>query len=283
MNVLLFFMGCCYFIYVCKGTCPPLSIHSYPIVHSIQESESYPIWPLNTVINLSNDYVPQLRIYWNYTHFRRLNPDNVTSCFIPPEINVPFVYTHQTSQKFIHPFYTQYWFPDYTCSRVCLLDVYFAISCPIEPSGNYSIDIPFVGRVNITLNICLDSGTINNINCTAVPDECKIAYPFQAIPNATSCNITVPSIFQTDSQSQSQSISKSREHPHKKKHKGKQIFQSNHTNTTNSSLYSSYSSDPCKQNKHLIHKLTIAFSVIGPVLFITLLSLVILFAKQKKI
>lgn len=92
-----------------------------------------------------------LVIAYNYSHFHALHPDGVANCYnepTPGEHNPPFLDWMEVGSV------------KSGCNRVCWLWLTYRVQCGKDymkaKSGHYYIEIPYVGRVNFNVSICVN-------------------------------------------------------------------------------------------------------------------------------
>lgn len=90
-----------------------------------------------------------LMIAYNFTHYNHLHPDGVQDCYnepTPGPHNPPFL-------KWMQVFSTTT-----GCTRLCILEFSYIIECGVDfataKSGEYHIDIPYVGQVGVNMSLC---------------------------------------------------------------------------------------------------------------------------------
>ena len=108
-------------------------------------------------------------LWYNFTHYNHLHPDKIVSCFnepTPGPHNPPFLRLSQYN-TFLSG-----------CDRICAISNSYIVQCGADyltaKSGEYYIEIPYVGRFNFNVSVCFKEKFHNDYatQCFADMDTC---------------------------------------------------------------------------------------------------------------
>jgi hypothetical protein len=115
-----------------------------------------------------NDWISVMLLY-NFTHYNRLHPDKVLDCFnepTPGPHNPPFLKWSQIGSYRAG------------CDRICGITNYYLVQCSDDyltaKSGEYYVEIPYVGRYNFNVSVCFRERFQNDyaVQCRAQLSTC---------------------------------------------------------------------------------------------------------------
>ena len=110
-------------------------------------------------------------LLYNFTHYNRLHPDNVLDCYntpTPGPHNPPFLKWTQIASY------------DVGCDRICGITNYYIVQCSADyltaKSGEYYVEIPYVGRYNFNVSVCFRERFRNDYatQCLAQLGTCPV-------------------------------------------------------------------------------------------------------------
>jgi len=139
---------------------------------------TYPLWPLKALVHLKgNNNLPHLSGIWvqinyNYTYYHIRNPTKVTNCNLAPDLSkIPYITEVST--------YSDNNGDASNCNRICTISFYLSLQCPlVDLSGVYNVNIPYVGTVELDLDVCVNDGIDYGLPCADVPTECSLTSQF---------------------------------------------------------------------------------------------------------
>lgn len=133
---------------------------------AFNETQYYPL-TVEMILSAINDFENGdglVEIVYNFSYYHALFPNDVTDCSNALDLsNLPYVGG------------ISYGMFGTDCHRICVVTIDIRLTCPLEyDSGNYSIVIPYVGVVNVTIDICVQGGDVEIIcplvsECAAIP------------------------------------------------------------------------------------------------------------------